>query len=182
MKKYAGFLGVAALLTVAVASASVDEYTEEEIAFAKICVHEAGWHDNHRDCAAIHQVLRWRTRVLFKQGLLHTMHKYSDHVFNENRTGHRAFIAHLTGTLEKPEKWPSHLNWETKYKHRWKRALASSRRISKRKPRVCKNVPRHWGNRQDLDERGWWPKIQRGEWAITDCGDTKNYFLHRVKK
>lgn len=185
MKKWITIVAVVVVLSVSLkTTAFEDGFTDEQVALAKICLHEAGWHHFYNDCVAIHQVLTWRTKYVFKKGMLYTMEQYSTKVFDKDRTDHRGFIPHLTASLEQPHNWPSNLKWDTNYKYKWKRVLKTAKHIALRSPRGCSHTPRHWGNLDDLNssKRRWHDKISSGEWAITDCGDTKNYFLHKVRK
>jgi hypothetical protein len=156
------------------------EYSHDAVTLARICVSEAGFAETD-DCHAIYEVLAFRAEHIFNSSFEAAARRYSPSVFNLRPRRGRHWIPFLRGDLRRPQRWQRAIDWEGDYRERWKAVLDRAEAIvSGAVASPCQDVPQHWGCDSDLRINRWWPRIREGSWAITECGNVLNKFLHRV--
>lgn len=140
-------------------------------ALARVCVAEAGWEVDTRDCAAIVHVLQRRARARHV-ALERMVRLYSSRHFDPRRTDPRRWIADLRLAAERPDGWPSHALWEH-HRARWLETIEHVRDVLRGElDDPCDGAADHWGMRHGPDLE----RARRAGWRLLDCGETRNAF------
>lgn len=141
----------------------------DRLHLARICVSEAGW-DPGSECAAIHEVLVDRARVI---GISYRAAAcaYSTRTCTRSRQDARRWIAHLTLDGRRPEGWPRGTSW-TRHRALWRGVLELAADVIRgRVESPCPSPIHHWG-----DRHGDRLRALRYGWEQVECGRTRNLF------
>lgn len=160
---------VAVILIVGVNDcASAQDWTDHEVAVARIAVNEATFRES--DTIAIAEA-----RGHYSLEELRAAHRRA---LAPVRTDSRRWIADLSGDLHRPDGWPESLvPWETRGRLLWLRTLSIVRATLRGERRCSGGVPSIWGGRR-VDATRIRERLAEG-WIVVDCGPTANVYMRR---
>ncbi len=151
--------------------ASANRYgRREQLALARVCVSEAGW-DATPECAAIHQVLEDRARVI-GFSYIAAVCSYSTRTCDRGRQDPRRWIAWLSPSLDEPEGWPRGMLW-SRYRDRWRTMLDHAGAVLRGQVQSpCEEPPHYWGMPRGIDLA----RAQEAGWERLSCPGARNAF------
>lgn len=142
----------------------------EQLALARVCVSETGW-DATPECAAIHEVLADRARVI-GVSYMAALCSYSSKTCDRGRSDRRRWIAWLSPSLERPRGFPSHLRWAS-YRERWREMLRHAGAVLRGEvSSTCEEPPHYWGMPSGIDLR----RAMLAGWRRIECPGARNAF------
>ena len=116
-------VALAALVLSGRASAGERPELDEATALARLCVNESGRRAYlYDDCAAIHDVLRFRAQHIYRSTYLEALHRYSRGTVIDPSRGCRPWVTDLWPDARRPEGWPKRLPWTGRRQRDWRRS------------------------------------------------------------
>jgi hypothetical protein len=157
------------------APVEADAWTPDEVGAARHCISEASGAMTN-DCRVIvwiDQQNAARRGVSVAEFIATQHHRHT-------RSASRPWLAGLDASMSEPEGWPVSVSWAGRGRPAWEAALLVARGVLRGdEGHGCDANPLVWGgpgpDRERLD------RMLSNGWVRVDCGETRNWFLRRVR-